>query len=119
MGTISDICSQHHTGPHFDKNQQRSGAMPTSVNGGRSAGAGNADDLLGGSDGQHYSKSYYAPGTDSGQRSVISRSGRVGHDSGGEQQMRVPAVRTQVLVQNEYGAGPTPGIVTGNDKGVG
>lgn len=119
MGSISDICGQHHSGPHFDRNQQRSGRMPHSVNGGRSPGAGNADDLLGGSDGQHYSRSYYAPGTDSGQKSVIPGRGRVGHDSGGEQQLRVPAVKAQVMVENEYGAGPTPGIVTGDNKGVG
>lgn len=101
MGTISDICSQHHSGPHFDRNQRHGRGDPPSPNGGRSAGAGNADDLLGGSDGQHYSKSYYAPGTDSGQRSVISRAGRVGHDSGGEQQMRVPSVKTSVMTEHE------------------
>jgi len=93
--------------------------MPHSVNGGRSPGAGNADDLLGGSDGQHYSRSYYAPGVDSGQRSVIPVNARVGHDSGGEQQDRVPAIKPTVLTQYEYGAGPTPGIVTGDNKGVG
>lgn len=119
MGSISDICGQHHTQPHFDPNQQRSGRMPVSVNGGRTGRAGNADDLLGGSDGQHYSRSYYAPGIESGQRSVIPRDARVGHDSGGEQQMRVPPVSPKVLVQHTDGWGPTPGIVTGDDKGVG
>lgn len=119
MGCISDICAQHHTQPHFDKNQQRSGRMPVSVNGGRTARAGNADDLLGGSDGQHYSGSYYTPGVESGQRSVISRNARVGHDSGGEQNTRVPAVKTQVMTEYEFGWGPTPGIVTGDNKGVG
>lgn len=119
MGSISKYCGQSYSQPHFDPNQQRSKDMPHSVNGGRTARAGNADDLLGGSDGQAYSRSYYAPGVESGQRSVIPERGRVGHDSGGEQQMRVPAVKATVLTEHELGWGPTPGIVTGDNKGVG
>lgn len=122
-GSISKYCGQSYgsqaSKPSHDSNQQRSGPMPVSVNGGRTPAAGNADDLLGGSDGQHYSRSYYAPGVESGMRSVIPRNARVGHDSGGEQQMRVPAVKATVLTEHEYGAGPTPGIVTGDNKGVG
>ena len=122
-GSISKYCGQSYgsqaSKPSHDSNQQRSGPMPISVNGDRTAGAGNADDLLGGSDGQHYSRSYYAPGVESGMRSVIPRDARVGHDSGGEQQMRVPAVKATIMTQHTEGWGPTPGIVTGDDKGVG
>jgi len=72
-----------------------------------------------GNDGQHRQPNYYNPGVESGQKSSMSGSGRVGMVSGGESQMSVPKPARDCMVKTTTGsAGPrNPGELThGDDK---
>lgn len=111
MGSISDYIGQHTQSYSEDANQRHSPA-----GGGRNRQQ--AGRLPRAEDGQHYATSFYTPGDSSGFKSSIKESARVGHTSGGEQAMSVHGVHTTVMTEHVDGAGPTPGIVTGNNKGV-
>jgi len=70
-------------------------------------------------DGQHYSDHYYNPGTESGMKNTISGPARVGHVSGGEQQMSVPKPGRDVMINTTTGsAGPRAvgEVTSGDDK---
>lgn len=119
MGSISDYIGQHCDTGGYDANQRHNGdgtheTRTHSLERNRQQ-AGRTSRM---EDGQHYESKFYSPGPDSGFKTTINR-GRVGNERGGDQAMSVGTVHTSALTVNEYGAGPTPGIVTGNNRGVG
>ena len=96
----------HSAGAEYDARNSTMGSA-------RSAGRTSAGD-----DGQRRSTSFYAPGMESGMRAYIPENHRVGQLSGAEQRQMVGICHPNVMTEHTEGAGPTPGVVTGDNRGV-
>lgn len=124
MGLISDYIKHGaDRGDYRDPAQRHNGdgtrdvavhsVMNPTVSSGRTAGRTPRSQ-----DGQHYVTSWYSPGPQSGMKSKIADNAQVGMKSSRESAVSVGVVPMTSMTQCVDGAGPTPGIVTGNNKGV-